>query len=145
MKFDIILFACYAGLLLLLDPSAAAQYLVVSTLLAMGVRRLVGAKHFYQSFGWLRAHPLQTIALFGLVLVFVLLPFVLGPLLFNSAAAPFSDLPRVLLGSPVTLLWFWAFLAAGVRFQEHRINRRVEKRLAEIRGAGNGQGARDDR
>jgi hypothetical protein len=145
MKIDVILFALYAALLLLIDSSVTIQYLVAVVVLAMSVRRLVGAEHFYLSYGWLCKHQLQAISLAGLTLALVLMPFVLGPWLFKSAPTPLSNLPRILVGTPVVALWFWAFLAAGVRIRERRVNKLVEQRIAEMRGLEDGRREPADR
>ena len=144
MKIDLAILAAYVAILMFTDPSSALGYSLAAGLLGAGVAWLTQSKHFYLAFRWFRSRVLQGLALAGLVAVFVLLPFFLGPLLFNSTPRPLEELPRVLGFSPIAFLWFWAFLAAGARFQERRINQLVERKLAERQRAEHDRGTRTD-
>ena len=140
MKIDLVVFAVYAAILSVVVPDSALTQVALAALLGAGITWITGAKHFYVSFQWFRTHALQAFGLAGLVTVFVLMPFVLGPLLFHSAPLPITHLPDVLVQAPVTFLWFWVFMAAGTRLRERKINRLVERRLAERQCAGIDQG-----
>ena len=136
MKIDAIILAVYAAVLALVVPDSAVNLFVFAALLGAGVTWLTGERHFYLSFRWFRTHTVQACGLTGAAVISVLFPFVLAPAFVHSTPWPIAHLPEVLVQTPVTFLWFWVFVVVGTRFRERKIDRLVERRLAERQSAG---------
>jgi hypothetical protein len=140
MGIDILALTFYAAILMIVDPSKALSYSIAATAIGAVVTWATGARHFHLAFRWFRSHALQGIYLGILVALFCMLPFALGSMVSHSKPALLAELPGVLAGSPVVFLWFWAFAAVKTRFQERRIARLVDQRLAEMNGGNGPQG-----